>query len=577
MPHCLRAVALDYDGTIAEDGMVDQHVLTATAELRRRGWRVILCTGRILMELKEVFPGVEKHFDAIVAENGAVVALPGRPDRELGPPAPLDLLEALHRRRIPARAGAVLLATQARHAVAVLKEIGRLGLDVQLVRNRAELMLLPPGVTKATGLVDALGEVEISRHSTIAFGDAENDIAMLLACEIGVAVGNAVDSLRRQADIVLDEPDGAGIAEYLMGPVLAGEFDVQPARWRVELGSTGDGITDDGTPVTLPGSRINLLVVGGSGGGKSYLAGALVEQLAATGYSCCVFDCEGDHTGLGELRGVVAVGGPEPLPTPAQLARIMRNRFTSVVVDMSLLSYDIKRAYFQSALMELLALRRTTGLPHWIVVEEADQLLQDDVLPAEQPHLVPVGFCLVTHRPGALNPALLPSIDAVVAMAGGERYARGIAPEAGHDLPQATPLRAGEALLSMAGELTRFRVAQRVTSHVRHERKYAFAQVTDPRRFYFGAGSDNAVAGNLVEFCSLVRHVPADVLRRHLQAGDFSRWVREVLTDDALGARLRSVERWYRTETSLDIEQVRDAITAEIESRYRVEDFVPGT
>ncbi|HSJ25319.1 MAG TPA: HAD hydrolase family protein [Longimicrobiales bacterium] len=567
MPHCLRAVALDYDGTIAEDGMVDRHVLTATAELRRRGWRVILCTGRILAELREVFPGAERHFDAIVAENGAVVALPGRPERALGPPAPLELLDALHSRRIPARAGTVLLATQARHAVPVIREIGRLGLDLQLIRNRAELMLLPSGITKATGLLDALGDVEISRHSTIAFGDAENDAAMLQACEVGVAVANAVDSLRRQADVVLDQADGAAIAEFLLGPVLGDGLDVQPARWQVELGSE-----EDGTPVTLPASGINVLISGESSGGKSYVAGVLVEQLATMGYSCCVFDCEGDHQALGELRGVVTIGGPEPLPTPAQLARLVRNRFSSVVVDMSLLPYDAKRAYLHSALMELVALRRSTGLPHWIVLEEADQLLQDDVLPAEQPHLAPIGFCLVTHRPGALNPALLPSIHAVIALGGAERYARGIAPETGHVFPDDADLGPGEALLSLVGRLTRFRVAQRMTSHVRHERKYAFAQVPDPRRFYFGSGSGNAVAGNLAEFCDLVRHVPGDVLERHLQSGDFSRWVREVLADDTLGARLRSVERWYRTEASLDIEQLRSAVTAEIESRYQVED-----
>jgi hydroxymethylpyrimidine pyrophosphatase-like HAD family hydrolase len=566
MPYFFRAVALDLDGTIAEDGVVNLHVVKAVAELRRRGRSVILCTGRILGELRQLLPDAERYFDVIVAENGAVLAMPGRGVRLLAAPVGPDLARAAKRRGIPVRAGSVLLATKAAYGADLLQEIERLELDAQLIRNRDELMVLPAGVTKATGLMEALAELEVSRHSTIAFGDAENDIALLQACEVGVAVGNAVDSLRARADVVLEKANGDGVAEYLLGPVLNGECAVQPARWQLRL-----GMGEDGSAVTLPGSRINVLIAGASCAGKSYVAGLLIEQLAALGYSACVFDCEGDHAGLASLRGIISVGGPDPLPGPPQLARLIRNRFSTVIVDLSLLPHDSRRAYFHAARRELLALRQASGLPHWIVVEEADQLLHDETLPGERAHAPPAGYCLVTHRPGALAGGILHAVDAVIAVSGAECYATG-AEACDAMLPADRPLSlpVGEALLAIGGTATRFTPGPRSTPHVRHRHKYVHAQVPPQRRFYFGGGNGSVVAGNLAEFCRCVQEVGEDVLRHHLQAGDFSRWVHDVLADDDLGARLRSLERWYRSEPGLAAAHVRAAIISEIQSRYAV-------
>ena len=64
-------LALDYDGTIARDGVLDPDVKSAIAEARARGIVVVLVTGRILSDLKRVTGGIE-FVDAVVAENGAV-------------------------------------------------------------------------------------------------------------------------------------------------------------------------------------------------------------------------------------------------------------------------------------------------------------------------------------------------------------------------------------------------------------------------------------------------------------------------------------------------------------------------
>lgn len=111
-----------------------------------------------------------------------------------------------------------------------LSEIHRLGHDCHLVYNRGELMVAPAGTTKGTGLLVALADLGISPHSTIGIGDAENNHALLDHCEIGVAVANAVAPIKNAADIVLDEPDGEGIAGFLAGPVLDGTQLVRPRR-----------------------------------------------------------------------------------------------------------------------------------------------------------------------------------------------------------------------------------------------------------------------------------------------------------------------------------------------------------
>jgi RND family efflux transporter MFP subunit len=71
----LAAVALDYDGTIAVDGVMDPQARDAIAHLRIHGIAVVLVTGRRLSDLNAVAGDLE-CFNAVVAENGAVLYFP---------------------------------------------------------------------------------------------------------------------------------------------------------------------------------------------------------------------------------------------------------------------------------------------------------------------------------------------------------------------------------------------------------------------------------------------------------------------------------------------------------------------
>ena len=52
------------------------------------------------------------------------------------------------------------------------------------------------------------------RH-TMAFGDGGNDTSMVRAAGIGVAMGNALDSLKKEADFVTTSVDEDGILNAL--------------------------------------------------------------------------------------------------------------------------------------------------------------------------------------------------------------------------------------------------------------------------------------------------------------------------------------------------------------------------
>ena len=399
-----RAVALDFDGTLA-DGLVAPATLAALTEARARGIRVILVTGRIMSELRAVFPEVDEHVDAVVAENGAVLVTHGGV-RLLADPIGGAVSAALSGRGVAHRRGRVIVAGAAADEPAALEVVRELGLDCRLVPNRGELMILPAGVTKGSGLREALGDLGLSPHNTIGVGDAENDHSLLDACEVGVAVANAVDAIRAHADMTLALPDGQGVADLLLGPLLAGRAHLHPRRWQVTLG-TDDG----GEPVTLPGSQLNIAVCGGTGEGKSYLAGLICEQLIRLGYSLVVFDPEGDHHGLGELRDVIITGGDEGrLADPAEVVRLLRHGHASVVTDLSRLDAAARAAYAADLASAVEAHRAATGIPQWVVVDEAHGPIGRDPTARRLFDPAAEGYLLITWQPEELSAdALSPS------------------------------------------------------------------------------------------------------------------------------------------------------------------------
>ncbi|MEV6211446.1 HAD family hydrolase [Kitasatospora sp. NPDC051914] len=75
--------------------------------------------------------------------------------------------------------------------------------------------LLPPGLSKATGLAVAALRLGVKRTETIAFGDMPNDLPMFAWAAYGVAMAGAHEQLRAVADEVTAGNDEDGVALVL--------------------------------------------------------------------------------------------------------------------------------------------------------------------------------------------------------------------------------------------------------------------------------------------------------------------------------------------------------------------------
>lgn len=569
-----HAVAIDFDGTLAQHDRADPEALAALAEFRESGGCVVLVTGRILSELHAVFPDVDGYVDAVVGENGGVIGAGGG-SRLLAPPVSDEFAEALARQGVRFDRGQVLLACRADDEPAVLHEVRRLELEYQLVRNRGALIVLPSGVSKGSGLFQALGDLGISHHNTIALGDAENDHSLLDVAELGVAVGDAVDSLKAHADLTLEQPDGAGVAAFLRGPVVAGRQRIPRRRWRLDLGTASDG-----TRVTVSASQTNLLVTGTTHGGKSHFTGLIAERLIGMGYSVLVVDPEGDHGGLGQARGVLVVGGAGRLPSPEELVRLVRHRFGSVIVDLSTVTEEERAEYLLAAPAEVEAARERTGLPHWVILDEAHELLGSPGVAETLLEPGGAGYCLVTHRPQDLPPEALLGVDVVIALGGApatEEMVNLVAAGGAMPHPEAVELLAragvGQAVLvdrRRPGEGLVFTVGRRTTRHVRHWHKYALGRLPVERRFFFREGPGAATgptAGNIVELEHHLRSCSDDAIRHHGTNADFSRWVADVLGDGRLGMEIARFEADLQAGR-LDAGRARARLLEAIHRRY---------
>ncbi|HZP42153.1 MAG TPA: HAD hydrolase family protein [Candidatus Binatia bacterium] len=548
-----RVIACDFDGTGAANGRLAPETASVLASARALGFVTLLVTGRVLEDLQAAQVPFAS-FDAVVAENGALVWLPATNRTiQLAPPPPDAFLAELRARGIPYHAGAVVVGTWDRHGSDILHLIRRFGMASQLVYNRESLMVLPSGVDKAVGVQRALDELHRSPRSMVAFGDAENDRPLLELAEVGIAARGSVPAIATAADDRLALPGAAGVAHYVQRLLDRGGSLETPARRRIVV---GEG--EDGKPVALPTSGVNVTISGDPRSGKSWMAGLLVEALVEQGYVLCVFDPEGDYTVLGGRPRVLVLGADVPLPAPAALPNVLRDEPSSLVVNLAPLAHADKVRYVETAVACLDAARAVSGIPHWVVLDEAHYFLHARTALARRFEGRTGSYAFVTYRPSLLAPAVLADVNAHLVMRTTleeERYfLTGLLQAHGpRDLVASDALaRVQEGrpalLLDVAGAPSwrLFTPAPRTTAQAHHGRKYADTLLPGDRAFRFREDGAGTVARSVVEFAAAVERVPMASLRHHLLGGDFSRWAADVLGDVRLAAAFRKLEETTR-------------------------------
>ncbi len=252
----MKALFFDVDGTLIDikTHRVPESAMIAIREARKRGNRIFISTGRSHTFLD--LAGLPKELiDGYVTLNGAVCLAGGREISLIK--IPQETVKALSDVCIN-QGFTCLFVTMEGMIVANPDEDFRIGfqeyfnlgpvpvtdftsmLDKEVYQMTVffdevtERILKPQfpdlefnrwfptfaditckGVNKAAGIETMARHFGINRVDTIAFGDGGNDIPMLRAAGIGVAMGNASDEVKANADLVTAAVDVDGIYKAL--------------------------------------------------------------------------------------------------------------------------------------------------------------------------------------------------------------------------------------------------------------------------------------------------------------------------------------------------------------------------
>ena len=450
------ALAAGFDGTLARNGRCEVSCIEALRALSASGRKLLLVTSRQLRELLEIFPEA-RMFDFIVAENGAVMHRPATRQSEILAQAPPEiLLQELRRRHVtPLSVGSSVVTVAHAHHAQVMAALRKLHLDFQLVSRRiadqvtAErlagrarrrppdrpgpgrpgefpgecdaLMLLPPGVDKASGVRAALRELGISVHNLVAIGDGESDLALFDVAEHAVAVRNADAKLRRAADHTTRGAYGDGFLE-LATDLMAMDRAWGPAgadsaanpmvvraghRHRIALGAYGE----DRRELCLVPGRDSLLVSGPAGSGKAAICNRLLAQMLARGYQCCVIGA----TLASGIRssGLVAFGDAHEAPRVMEILSGLEQPVVSTLIDLGALAMEARATFTGVLLPQLQTLHDRSGRPHAVFIDQAHCCPAGEHLAALQRAQITVVYA---SEPGA---ARRPDASQAIAAGGG--------------------------------------------------------------------------------------------------------------------------------------------------------------
>ena len=217
----IKALFFDVDGTLVSFNThkVPESTIEALREAHKRGVKLFTATGRPRQLLNNITE-VEDIMDGFILATGAQCVYGEKVVRQ-------DLIPT-------------------HEAEAIVDFCNRLDVPVEEVIKQGILQITPfltedqertilphiPGTTsarwhpafcdltsatadKANGIRAIAEHMGIDISETMAFGDGGNDLTMLRAAGVGVAMGNALDEVKAHADYVTSSVDEDGIANAL--------------------------------------------------------------------------------------------------------------------------------------------------------------------------------------------------------------------------------------------------------------------------------------------------------------------------------------------------------------------------
>jgi phosphoglycolate phosphatase len=219
----LRAVACDVDGTITDrKRRVSTAAIACIRGLVEQGVEVVLASGNTACFLDALARAFGTS-GTIIAENGGVYRIGFSGD-----------LRIMGDRSVSTRAYRVLDEYYRGKGVALelfgekyrfsdvafartvpLEEVRRVmrHQGVKVLDTGFAIHLQPEGISKGLALRKLAADLGIPVEEFLAVGDSENDLEMIEAAWIGVAVANARDVVKAASDYVAEKGDGDGFVE----------------------------------------------------------------------------------------------------------------------------------------------------------------------------------------------------------------------------------------------------------------------------------------------------------------------------------------------------------------------------
>lgn len=258
----IKLIAVDIDGTLLNDqGQILPATIQAVQQAAAAGQKIVLCTGRPLCGVTDYLKqlGLWQHADQyVISYNGSLIQTTTQTtlmSHQLQFSDYLDLLEFAHQNQ-----AAFSLLTPGDQNRVILKEAATVKIELQtctLAEMRALPNLIPvkgmildepakldylqtvmpkafkqrftvlrsqkdhlefthPLASKESALRQLVGLLKIEPTATMAIGDEQNDLGMVKAAGIGVAMGNAVPQLRAIADQVTADNNHNGVGEAIL-------------------------------------------------------------------------------------------------------------------------------------------------------------------------------------------------------------------------------------------------------------------------------------------------------------------------------------------------------------------------
>lgn len=250
----IKAIFFDVDGTLLSHStkQIPESTKRSLRKLREKGILVFMCTGRLKAELDKL-PIQDVQFDGYATLNGQLCLDKDKTVLFRNPfPEQLvaEMAQLFREKEIPM----VFIEEDCLYLNVVNEQVRRVQAEISsnvppvapyqgapvyqasvyLPRGQEHILterlsdcykmvrwhnngvdIIPKNGGKVTGIRYFLEKYHISQEEIMAFGDADNDLEMLCFAGIGVAMGNAFQSVKEAADYVTDHVDCDGIERAL--------------------------------------------------------------------------------------------------------------------------------------------------------------------------------------------------------------------------------------------------------------------------------------------------------------------------------------------------------------------------